>query len=208
MKYLKNNRIFGTLFALSSVLMAVACFTITNTFSYPEQVSQAKRWSVSIKDVKTNNEGNKVNVVNDKMDLSITLGNFGEYMAVNSSVVNDGNFNALLSKVELTDISNIKVGTSEETGRTYYLSDYVDISLKYAKDNKTNGIESGANVASGDLLNKYTKNEVVVSVKYKEQSDLTEDEVVVLKQNIQGEAGKYPLQFSLSVGYNYIENTL
>lgn len=206
MKYFKQNRIFGTLFALSSVLMAVACFTITNTFSYPSEPSKAKKWDVSISDVKTNTEENKVSVVNDKMDIRVTLNDFGELMLVNSNIVNNGSFNALLNKVEITDLSNTKIGISEETGKNYYLSDYVEISLKYAKDNKTNKIETGSNVISGDLLGKYTKNEVVLSIKYKSLNELSEDALVVLKQNSQNVDGKYPLEFNMSVLFNYIEN--
>ena len=37
MKYFKQNRAIGSLFALSSIFLAVACFTITNTFAYPEK---------------------------------------------------------------------------------------------------------------------------------------------------------------------------
>lgn len=206
MKYFKQNRIFGTLFALSSVLMAVACFTITNTFSYPSEPSKAKKWDVSISDVKTNTEENKVSVVNDKMDIRVTLNDFGELMLVNSNIVNNGSFNALLNKVEITDLSNTKIGISEETGKNYYLSDYTEISLKYAKDNKTNKIETGSNVISGDLLGKYTKNEVVLSIKYKSLNELSEDALVVLKQNSQNVDGKYPLEFNMSVLFNYIEN--
>lgn len=206
MKYFKQNKIFGTLFALSSVLMAVACFTITNTFSYPSEPVKAKKWDVSISDVKTNTEENKVSVVNDKMDIRVTLNDFGELMLVNSNIVNNGSFNALLNKVEITDLSNTKIGISEETGKNYYLSDYVEISLKYAKDNKTNKIETGSNVISGDLLGKYTKNEVVLSIKYKSLNELSEDALVVLKQNSQNVDGKYPLEFNMSVLFNYIEN--
>lgn len=207
MKYIKQNKIFGTLFAISSVLMATACFTITNTYSYPDSAPQVKKWSVALKDVKTNMENNKVNIVNDKMDLSVTLNKAGEVMTVNSSITNDGNFDAILNNVEMTDLSNIKIGTSEETNKTYYLSDYVVISLRYAKDNKTNLIDAGSNVLAGDKLAKFTKNEIVASIKYKELNGLSEDALVVLKQNMTDFDGNVPLKFSLSIGFNYIENT-
>lgn len=207
MKYFKQNKIFGTLFALSSVLMAVACFTITNTYSYPDQVSQAKRWSVSIKDVKTNMDENVVNVINDKMDINVTLNKFGDIMTVNSVIANDGSFDAILRNMNLTDISNIKIGTSDETNKTYYLSDYVEIALRYSKDNKINLIQSGSSVREGDRLGKYTKNELVASIKYKESNQLSEDALVVLRQNKLETDGTLPLKFSYSIGFNYIENT-
>lgn len=207
MKYFKQNKIFGTLFAISSVLMAVACFTITNTYSYPDQVSQAKKWSVSIKDVKTNMNENVVNVVNDKMDINVTLNKSGDVMTVNSVIANDGSFDAVLSNLYLTDISNIKIGTSDETNKTYYLSDYVNIALRYSQDNKTNLVQSGSSVKAGDKLGKYTKNEFVVSIKYKETNELSEDALVVLRQNKLETDGTMPLKFSFSIGFNYIENT-
>lgn len=207
MKFMKQNRIFGTLFAISSVLMAVACFTITNTYSYPDEHIQAKKWSVSIKDVKTNKDDMIVNVVNDKIDLGITLNKFGEIATTNFVIANEGSFDAYLNKIDITDISNIKVGTSNETNKTYYLSDYVDIAYRYASDNKANSIQSGSSILSGDLLGKYTKNEVVASIKYKEEKELSEDALVVLRQNINLENGNRPLKFSISICFNYIENT-
>lgn len=207
MKYLNQTKAIGTLFAIASVLMAVACFTITNSFSIPDTLFSAKIWSVSLKDVSINNGASKVSVVNDKIDINVNLEKLGEIVTINSSIVNDGNFDALLNRIDITDINNIKIGTSEETGKTYYLSDYIELSTKYAKDNKTNHITVGSNVLVSDHLSKFTKNEVVTSIRFKNINELSEDAVVVLNQNVKNETGSYQLKFNLSICFNYIENT-
>ena len=184
MKYFKQNRAIGSLFALSSIFLAVACFTITNTFAYPEKYAAVlKKWDVKVSNASASRDDVIVNVSNS------------------------GSFNALLNNIDVTSLNNAKVGTSVETGITYYLSDYVDVFLKYAKDNKNNLVYEGNSVNVGDLLGKHTKNEFVVSLKYRDESSLSEDALVVLRQNVGVSNGGRPLRFSMSVGFNYIENT-
>ena len=208
MKYFKQNRAIGSLFALSSIFLAVVCFTITNTFAYPEKYAAVlKKWDVKVSNASASRDDVKVNVFNEKIDFNVILEKSGDIFYVNGEVSNSGSFNALLNNIDVTSLNNAKVGTSVETGITYYLSDYVDVFLKYAKDNKNNLVYEGNSVNVGDLLGKHTKNEFVVSLNYRDESSLSEGALVVLRQNVGVSNGGRPLRFSMSVGFNYIENT-
>ena len=175
MKYFKQNRAIGSLFALSSIFLAVACFTITNTFAYPEKYAAVlKKWDVKVSNASASRDDVKVNVFNEKIDFNVILEKSGDIFYVNGEVSNSGSFNALLNNIDVTSLNNAKVGTS---------------------------------VNVGDLLGKHTKNEFVVSLKYRDESSLSEDALVVLRQNVGVSNGGRPLRFSMSVGFNYIENT-
>lgn len=206
MKYLKGTRAIGTLFAISSILLAVACFTITNSFSMPDSYKVIKKWNVALIDASTSNDDGKVLVSNDKMDINVILNESGELFTVNAVISNTGSFNAILNNVDVTNLNNIKIGTSDETGITYYLSDYVDVYMKYSEDNKNNEILAGSNLGFGDKLNKYTQNKIVIGIQYKNTATLSQDALIVLNQNVKLVDGHRTLKFTMSVSVNYVEN--
>lgn len=207
MKYFKQTKAIGTLFAIASVLLAVACFTITNTFAYPDRYDNKKSWDITLTDLKANKLDSEVYSKGESMTVNVTLTEPGDVLTVYGNIENNGDFNAYLNNISMTDLSNFKIGTSDETGITYYLSDYVDANIKYTRDNKTNLITEGYGLRVGDKLNKYTKNYIVLSVKYRDISNLSQDALVVLKQNVLGSNGEGALKFSMNVILKFMENT-
>lgn len=207
MKYFKQTKAIGTLFAIASILLAVACFTITNTFAYPDRYDNKKSWNVALTDLKANKLDCDVYSKGESMTVNVTLTDPGDVLTVYGNIENNGDFNAYLNNISMTDLSNFKIGTSDETGITYYLSDYVDANIKYTRDNKTNLITEGYGLRVGDKLNRYTKNYIVLSVKYRDISDLSQDALVVLKQNVLGSNGEQTLKFSMNVILKFMENT-
>lgn len=207
MKYFKQTKAIGTLFAIASVLLAVACFTITNTFAYPDRYDNKKSWDITLTDLKANKLDSEVYSKGESMTVNVTLTEPGDVLTVYGNIENNGDFNAYLNNISMTDLSNFKIGTSDETGITYYLSDYVDANIKYTRDNKTNLITEGYGLRVGDKLNKYTKNYIVLSVKYRDISNLSQDALVVLKQNVLGSNGERALKFSMNVILKFMENT-
>ena len=207
MKYLKQTKAIGTLFAVASILLAVACFTITNTFAYPECYDNRKSWNIILTDLKAYKLETDVYSTGENMTVNVTLTEPGDVLTVYGNIENNGDFNAYLSNINMTDLRNFKVGTSEETGITYYLSDYVDTNIKYTRDNKSNLITEGYGLSVGDKLNKYTKNYIVLSIKYRDVSYLSQDALVVLNQNVKEFEGQKALKFSMNVMLNYMENT-
>lgn len=207
MKYFKQTKAIGTLFAIASILLAVACFTITNTFAYPDRYDNKKSWNVALTDLKANKLDSDVYSKGESMTVNVTLTDPGDVLTVYGNIENNGDFNAYLNNISMTDLSNFKIGTSDETGITYYLSDYVDANIKYTRDNKTNLITEGYGLRVGDKLNRYTKNYIVLSVKYRDISDLSQDALVVLKQNVLGSNGEQTLKFSMNVILKFMENT-
>lgn len=207
MKYFKQTKAIGTLFAIASILLAVACFTITNTFAYPDRYDNKKSWGITLTDLKANKLDSDVYSKGENMTVNVTLTDPGDILTVYGNVENNGDFDAYLNNISMTDLSNFKIGTSDETGITYYLSDYVDANIKYTRDNKTNLITEGYGLRVGDRLNKYTKNYIVFSVKYRDISDLSQDALVVLKQNVLENTGEQTLKFSMNVMFKFMENT-
>ncbi|MCH5167213.1 MAG: hypothetical protein J1F35_04895 [Erysipelotrichales bacterium] len=200
MKYLKGNKLISHLFAISSILLAVACFTITSSFAFPDNVSALKKWSVYFEEVIEKDLNGDVFVKNNYLTVNASLNQTNNIYKFITNIKNDGAYDAKLSDINITDISNVSIGTSELSGITYYLSDYVDIYIKYKEDNKSNKVIEGNDLSLGDILDKNTSNSLIFSVKLKDESNLTEDQISVLNAKPNGN-----LNFSLSIGVNYIE---
>ena len=200
MKYLQGNKVISHLFAISSILLAVACFTITSSFAFPDGVSALKKWNVYIEETEEKDLNGDVFINNNYMNINVSLNQNNNIYKFVTKLKNDGSFDAKLSDIDITDISNVSIGTSKLSGITYYLSDYIDIYIKYKEDNSLNKVIEGNDLSLGDALIKNTSNSVIISIKLKDESNLTEDQISLLNSKPNGN-----LNFSLSIGLNYIE---
>lgn len=199
MKSKISNRVFSYLFAFSSLLLAVAFFTISNSFSLPNAKAMYNDWNVYFSKPITQGAEGKVIVSNDKIDINVSLKKSGETYQIFTDLINDGNVNARVTGVDMTDLSNMKVGTSETSGQTYYYSDYVSFTAKYLGNNQINNIIVDTPIKIGDVINRDTKNGVLITVKYKDFDRLTDDQIEVLKNNIKMIDNYYVINLNLNV---------
>ena len=205
MKLKVSNRMISYLFAFSSILLALACFTITKSFSMPESSEGLKKWNVYLDGTDTRGSNGNVIVSHDSFNVSLALSNHNETYQVNTKIKNDGGFNARLESIDITNLSNIKIGTSLKTGVNYYLSDYVSLSFKYAKDNKSNNVYVDSDVLKDDLLKMGTSNDVVLLIKYKDLKEINADALEVFNDNVKVVSGGRVIRFNVNVSMHYVE---
>jgi hypothetical protein len=148
----KDVRIISTFIFAAILLVAIAFLTINSSFAYSESNKNIE-WSVYYGNAidKGTGEG-KFNVSINNIDLKVRLDKFGENYSVMVDAINSGSYNAVLDKFNTTDLSKILVGTSISTGKSYYVSDYVELSVNYVSNNKKNNIVKDNSVKVGDLL--------------------------------------------------------
>lgn len=195
----KSNRVFSYLFAFSSVLLAVAFFTISNSFSLPGEIHEYRDWNVHFSEPVTQGADGSAIVSNDKIDIKVSLKNSGETFQVFTDLCNDGDINASVTSIKMSDLASMKVGTSDITGKTYYYSDYVSFNVSYLGNNKNNNIIVDTPIKVGDVINRKTKNGVLITVKYKDYERLTEDQMEVLKNNVKMIDNAYIINLNLNV---------
>lgn len=195
----RSNIIFSSLFAFSSILLALAFFTISNSFSLPNAQAVYNDWNVHFSDPIIQGVEGKALVKNDRIDIGVSLKNSGEAMQIFTDLSNDGDVNARVTGFNMTDLSSMKVGTSETTGKTYYYSDYVSFTVKYIHNNKINNIIVDTPIKIGDVINRKTKNDVLITIKYKDFERLTDDQIEVLKSNIEMIDNYYVINLNLNV---------
>lgn len=181
----KEKRTIGILLSMSFVLMFMALLTITSTFAKPVEKENLKDWNVQLSEpvIKKGNS-TKVKVNHDRLDFEIGLKEFGERFEFITNIKNDGDFDAYLSNIKMTNLKDIVIGKSNKTGTTYYLSDYVSYKVNYLENNRDNNIRVNAPLKRGDKLKSKTMNKILVTVKYKDKESLSEDELYVLKNNV------------------------
>lgn len=203
MKNKSEKKVFSILLSVTGLLIALAFGTISYTMSnVSEPVKTISLWDINYSEPTVKGEDNnyKVIVNNDRIDFNVTLKKPGDKVSFITSINNDGSYNAFLSSLETSKMNKSKIGTSEKTGKTYYLSDYVSYTVKYLDNNSTNKVRVDKDVKVGDLLKKGTSNNIIVTVKYIEENRLTEDELEVLHKNI-GEEPVLDLALYLSTVY-------
>lgn len=194
-----SNRVFSSLFAFSSILLAVAFFTISNSFSLPGAKTVYNDWDVHFTEPITQGAEGKTVVTNDKIDINVSLKNRGDTYQIFTDLENAGDINARITGINMTDLSNMKVGTSDITGKTYYYSDYVSFTVSYLNNNQINNIIVDTPIKIGDTINRKTKNGILITVKYKDFNRLTEDQIEVLKSNIKMIDNFYVINLNLNV---------
>lgn len=179
----KDIKVITGLFCVTLLLIGMAFFTITTTFAYNNStVNEALTWNVYYGNaVIGNNKDGKVTVSRDNLDFSIKLDEFGEEFSFTTSAINDGDIDAVLKRVEKTNLDKLFVGTSKTTGETYYVSDYVSFNVDYVANNEKNGIRKDTKVKVGDKLYNGTNNKIIVTVKYRDKNKLSDDQLSVLK---------------------------
>ena len=177
----KDVRIISTFIFAAILLVAIAFLTINSSFAYSESNKNIE-WSVYYGNAidKGTGEG-KFNVSINNIDLKVRLDKFGENYSVMVDAINSGSYNAVLDKFNTTDLSKILVGTSLSTGKSYYVSDYVELSINYVSNNKKNNIVKDNSVKVGDLLRYDTTNKISINVRLKDSKELNSDELNVLK---------------------------
>ncbi len=195
----RSNRVFSYLFAFSSLLLAVAFFTISNSFSLPGEMSAFRDWNVHFSEPITQGAEGQAIVNNDQIDIKVTLKNSGDVFQVFTDLNNEGDINAQVSNVKMSDLASMKVGTSDVTGKTYYYSDYVSFNVSYLGNNKINNIIVDTPIKVGDVINRKTKNGVLITIKYKDYERLTDDQMEVLRNNIKEIDGSYVINLNLNV---------
>lgn len=198
-----NNKLISSLFAVSAVLLAVAFVTITNTFAYPSSKVNTALWDVYFTEPSINGGDSRVIVSNDKIDFNVSLKESGDEFSFITSINNDGTFDAKLSSLKLTDLSSQVVGTSKDTGKTYYICDYISFAVKYSENNDINAVNVDSNLTVGDKLKKNTKNNIIVTVKYKDLDRLTSDQIKVLNENVIREDNYLVFNLDLNISAVY-----
>lgn len=193
-------------------LMVLGFITISNTFCVDASMFSGKKWQVILDDlqVKKNNSAVK-SVVNkyDKYDVSVLLKSYGEETSFDIAIDNTGDLDAILSEGTLLSYNDYTIGVSDLTGEEYHLSDYIDYRITYVSDNSANNIKKNETPRVGDTLKSNTRNMVNIEIRYKDVSNLTEDQLYVLtnelaKTEIDGHE-YWALKVELEIEFNYEE---
>lgn len=162
-------------------LFFVAMFTITKSFAYND-INDDSNWNVYFSEAMlTEGSKGKVDVSTDNININCKLDKYGEEFSFITSINNDGTYDAYISDINMTDLSDIVIGKSTKTGNTYTLKDYVSFKATYYVKNDENNIKVDSNINEDDLLNSKTNNKILVTVKYRDQSSLDEDKIEVLE---------------------------
>lgn len=181
----RERKVYFTLMGVAVFLMVLGFITVNKTLCNLD-VSTPTTWKVGFSNPKlTVGDDANARVVNkqDKLDFRVLLKKYGDVYTFKTKILNAGNFNAELSDVYLSELDSV-VGTSKVSGRTYTIADYVTYSVTYESDNIYNEISKDSELKSGDKLHALTNNDIEVNIKYKDILDLSDDALIVLKDNV------------------------
>ena len=182
-------------------LFFVAMFTITKSFAY-KTINEDSSWDVYYTEAMlTDGSVGNVDVSTDTINFNCELLAYGDEFSFITSINNDGSYDAYISELSKTDLSEVVIGKSKTTGNTYTLKDYVSYKVTYYVNNLDNQVLVDKAVSEDDLLNSKTNNKILVSVKYRTKESLTEDKIKVLE-----EYGKsFDLDLSLNTVYQQVK---
>ncbi len=169
----RSNIAFSVMFVSAIVLIISAFITIGSSYSLPNSKTSALNWDVTFSDVNSELGNGQTIIFKDHIDMNVSLKD-GESYIVKTSLDNNGDIDAYVAGVYLTDLSSIEVGTIDN--KTYYASDYVSYTIKYLSDNEP--------LEVGNIIGKKTKSDVVIEVKRKELKELTEEEINVIGDSV------------------------
>lgn len=162
-------------------LFFVAMFTITKSFAY-KTINEDSSWDVYYTEAMlTDGSVGNVDVSTDTINFNCELLTYGDEFSFITSINNDGSYDAYISELNKTDLSEVVIGKSKTTGNTYTLKDYVSYKVTYYVNNSDNKVLVDKAVSEDDLLNSKTNNKILVSVKYRTKESLTEDKIKVLE---------------------------
>jgi hypothetical protein len=168
---IKNNRItFTVIFALAIILMSTAFITISNSVLKTSlNDSVIIPWNISLGNVqKIDNPGYyDVNINETRMNINFNIDNAGAHYTYLVDAVNNSKYTA---KVNNIDIERIPIGTSDKTGYSSYLDDYIKLTITNADTN--------TNIVRGTILPAYSVNKYRVDIYIKD--NLSSDEIYVL----------------------------
>ena len=169
--HIKNNRItFTVIFAIAIFLMLTAFLTINNSILKTSLKSVVvEPWNIKLNNVKEieNNEYFDVELNDTRMNIYFNLDNAGAYYSFLVDVINNSSYK---TKINNIDIERVFIGSSDKTGKSYYLSDYIDVDIINANNEKK--------IVKGTILNAYSINKYKVSIHIKK--NLSSDEIYVL----------------------------
>lgn len=198
MKLKNSNLIISRLCAIASILLVIAVITINNSFSINYNRDSIKKWDVYfVEPYIVGTSSNRVIVNNDILNIDVNLASPGEEFQVFTSLNNDGDFDAYLALLDKTDLSKIFVSPSNE----YKISDFVDYDIIYQDADTNNVILENQSLKKGDILNKQTRQRVIVTIKYKDIESLSEDKIKFLNDR-----GTTELKLNLSIKAVYQQN--
>lgn len=196
----KESKVISSLMFVSMALLAVALLTINSSFAVTA-LNDPSNWKVFFSDAEIRSKTNgDVEIISDIINFDVVLKDFNEEFSFVTTINNDGTYNAYLEKMIISPLTDTVVGTSKTTGYTYTASDYINLQVINYEDNIANEIKANTEVKKGDLLNMGTENKILISVKYRDESSLTNDQLEVLN-----EYGKV-FKLNLSINALYQQN--
>ena len=154
---------FAILFALGIYLMCTAFVTINNDIlkTSLKDISVVP-WNIKLTNLKklSNEEYFDLTIDETRTNIYFDLDKPGKKYQFELDVINNSSYNTIVNDVEA---ENRIIGTSDLTGNTYYLSDYIDISSTFPK---------------GYIINSFSSSTVKVTIYIK--NNLSADEIYVL----------------------------
>jgi len=184
MKQKNEKRIIAYMLCISILLLTLGLYTAFASVSLANPTRGPIKYDVYFSEVGTNNKiENNVIVTNNRIDMDLVFKNYGDEFIATTSLNNDGNVDAKISKLLKTNLEDIKVGKSYKTGNTYTLFDYLSFRIYYANNNEDNNILAVNNVLENDLVKSNTNNNIIIKVALKNEEQLTEDQKYVFKNS-------------------------
>ena len=169
--FIKNNRLtFTIIFAIAIFLMLTAFVTINNSILKTSlKEVNVEPWNIKLNNVKEieNNDSFEVELNGTRMNVYFNLDNAGAYYSYLVDVINNSSYKAKINNI---DIERVFIGSSDKSGKSYYLSDYIDVDIINANNEKK--------IVKGTILNAYSINKYKVSIHIKK--NLSSDEIYVL----------------------------
>lgn len=182
----------------SLILMVLAFFTFTITYCYPTNTNQTIDYNVSLIGENINNNEEIVKVNRNIIDFNYTFSSFDTIKEYNVTLINNGNINALIDTYYLDGL-DIVIGQSKQSKETYYLKDYLDVSIKYIEDNKVNSIKKDMEINKNDYIRINSQNKIKFIFRRKNINELSEDALMVLKEYQKDSIIKANLQFKIRI---------
>ena len=188
MNHKREKKTIAYLLCISIILLVIGLYTAFASISFASPSRGPVKYDVYFSEVGTNKDvDNRVIVNNNRIDLGINFTFYGQELIANTSLNNDSDVDTTLAELYMTNLEDIKVGKSDITGIEYSLSDYISYRVYYEFDSEINNIKAPNSVTVGDMLKKNTTNNVVIKVAFKEEHQLTKDQIHVFEKQLNRE---------------------
>lgn len=197
---MKNNiRALSVMLGIATILLSVAFATITNSFALPNKV-QDKIFDIRITDIdSTGINLDDIRITNTNILFNTHLSFINPSNSFIMEITNNGNIDAKVNKI--TSIYYDDNYLFEYNNNKYYLRDFTVYTINYASNNNKNNVVIDSKVSEDDNLLINTNNKIMVTIRLKNENELSEEEKEALNYYLD----RFSIEKSISISIDYQE---